>query len=263
MKRAWIVLSLLTACGTNEGPPDARVIDGKPPGGTLSMTWTLHEGASALACSDVGAQVVTVTIVPDNAGFGFIDTFSCTSLMGTTRSLDPGKYTLTVDLTGAAGSLVTTTTKFMHVDVASGQDTPLGAVDFMVLARGGIAIKLAANGQSANCTAGGANIDAMTLQLQDSQGTCIPATFMIAAGANNGASTYTSDCNSLPAGPCIEKDQTITATGLKSGAVQLVSTGDVGGKDCWKGSNSLNVPANDATKDFGTGLLIHQDALCP
>ena len=265
MKRAWLVLGIAiaaAACGTNEGPPDARVIDGPPPGGTFSFSWTMHEGATPLTCDQIGASVVSVTILDESAGFGVVDTFSCSSGMGTSSPHAPGLYTITVELEGGSGAL-STPQKFMHVALKSAQDTPLGAVDFMVDAHGGIAIKLAASGASANCTAGGANIDATTLRLEDGAGTCIPATFTIAAGATKPAGTYTSDCNSLPAGPCIEKDQTITATGLRSGSVKLVVTGDVAGKTCWNGLLPLTVPAMQTTKDYGTGLLIHDDATCP
>jgi hypothetical protein len=264
MKRASLVLALLIAgaCGTNEGPPDARVIDAPPPGGTVSLTWSMHEGASALTCDQISASIVSVTILPENAGFGFVDTFSCTSGKGTSRALAPGKYTITVELDGGTGALAPSQ-QLTHIDVTSGQDTALGAIDFQVVAKGGVSIKLAAKSKAENCTATGADIASMTLQMQDGAGTCIPTTFMIAAGAKNPASTYTSDCNTTPTGPCIEQDQTVTATGLRSGSVKLVVTGDVGGKACWNGLLPLTVPAMNATKDYGTGLLIHDDTLCP
>lgn len=252
------------ACGSNAGPPDARVIDAPPPGGTVSFTWTIHDqsGAQTLACSDIGGQSVGISILDENAGFGSNDVFSCGSAMGTTGALAAGLYTLTIELDGSAGALATPQ-KFMHVQVDFGKDTPLGNVDFQVDAHGGLAMTLLAQGASSNCGAGGAGIDTMTLQLQTAAGTCIPATFDIAAGAGTQAQTYVSNCTTLPQSVCIERDQHITVTGLPSGQVKLVVVGDVGGKACWSGVDFLTVPAMQQVKDYGAVPIGYDNNVCP
>ncbi len=252
---------VVAGCGSNEGPPDAHMIDARPPGGTFSLQWTIHDGTSPLVCSDISAQAVSVEITPDNAGFGVVDSFSCSSATGTTRALDPGLYTLNVELDGIGGALGAPQ-KFMHVEAKSSQDTPLGALDFMVVAQGGLKMTLATQDTSSNCAAGGAGIEDMTVQLASASGTCIPATFMVAAGAQNPASVYVSDCNTLPLGPCIEKDQEITVTGLRSGQVKLVVDGDIGGKACWSGVNFVTVPSMNSVKDYAL-LVGYVNATCP
>jgi len=252
-----------SACGSNEGPPDARVIDGPPPGGTFSLTWTLHSPTGdALTCSDVGGINVTLDIASDNAVFGTTDVFGCTSAMGTTRKLDPGLYTITASLEGATGALAAPT-KFMHVETKSQEDTALGAVDFVVDPTGGVTFELAADAVSANCTAGGANIESMTLEIHDATDTCVPTTFDIAAGANQPASTYVSDCQTTTPAPCIEQDQVITASGLRSGSAKIAATGLVGGAACWSGLHLITVPANQVVRDYGALSLLHDDVTCP
>lgn len=266
MRRVACVISIAlaaAACGTNEGPPDARVIDGPPPGGTVTFTWTIHsDTGGTLACSDISAQSVSIAILNEAAGFGTNDLFSCGSGTGTTSPLAPGKYTLTIELDGGAGALATPQ-KVMHVVVESGKDTALGNIDFTVDAHGGLKMTLVAQGATSNCGAGGAGIDNTTLQLQTASGTCIPATFMIAAGAGTQASTYVSDCNTLPAHACIEKDQQITVTGLPSGQLKLLVVGDVGGRACWSGVDFLTVPAMQQVKDYGAVPIGYDNAVCP
>jgi hypothetical protein len=258
-----VALAAASACGSNEGPPDARGVDGAPPGGTFSLTWTLHSTTGdAVACGDVGGINVTLSIASDDAAFGFTDLFGCTSAMGTTRLLVPGLYTIKATLESATGQLAAPTT-FMHVETKRQQDTALGAVDFVVDATGGLQFELAADTFTDNCSAGGAGIEGMTLELHDGTDTCEPATFEIAAGANQGASTYVSDCQTLPVAPCIDQDQIITATGLTSGPARLVATGLVGGAACWSGVHLVTVPADQVVRDYGAESLLHDDTTCP
>jgi len=248
------MLGALAACGTDEGPPDARMIDAPPPGGTFSLTWTLHDGADTPTCEQIGSPVVAVTIKPDNAGFGTIDTFSCSSAKGTTRSFLPGKYTLSIELDGAGGAL-SPAQQFQHLEIQSLQDTPIGALDFPVVAKGGLTLKVAAQGVTPNCTTG-AKIENMTLELNDSTGACVTTTFMV------GATTYTSTCPTPTPGPCIERDTAITVTGARSGQSTIVVDGLIGGKACWTGAAGGVIPTGNAVKDLGTASLVH-DASCP
>lgn len=256
-----IVAVGLIACGSNGGPPDARVIDGPPPGGTFSFSWTIHDGATALSCGDLGTATVSAAIVADGAGFGVTDVWSCTSGTGTTRALAPGKYNLTVTLIGAGGPLAPAVS-YADVITMSEKDTPLDPIDFAVTAKGGLAFKVAAKNQTANCGTG-AGIDGMLLRVRDAQNNCEPATFTIGAGASSSGSTYTDDCTTAVVGPCIEQDQPITVSGLKSGSTRLVITGQTAGRACWSGTHFLTVPTSNSTRDYGALTLPADTVACP
>lgn len=256
----WLALVALAACGGNGGPPDARVIDGAPPGGTFSLTWTIHDGATALTCADLANPTVAVSIVEEGAGFGVSDVFSCSSTTGTSRALAPGTYNLTIELTGATGALGPAIVR-QGVVVVTSADTPLDPIDFMVMAQGGLGFRIAAAGQPSNCA--GAGIDGMLLQMRDGTNTCVPATFTIAAGATAPASTYSDDCATAVVGPCIEQDQQVTVTGLRSGPARLVITGQTAGLACWSGVHFLTVPTMSTVRDYGALTLPRNNAVCP
>jgi hypothetical protein len=247
---------LCGACGSDAGPPDARVP------GTVSLTWTLHSGSRLLFCAAVDAATVQTTITA--GAFTAVDVFSCATAMGTSRPILPGTYAVSVEVDGASGPI----SPVQHLDnivVTAGHDTSLGNLDFAVDATGGLRFTVAASGAGSNCAAapGGAGIDGMTLEILDTVHACEPATFMIGAGATAPAATYTSDCQSLPAGPCIESDQVVTVTGLNSGIAYLVVAGDVAGKACWKTSASAKVPTLSTTRDLGAVPLARDSVTCP
>lgn len=240
MKRAWIVLAL-AACGDDTGPPDARRIDAEPPGGTVSLTWSIEDtDGNAVTCAEVGATSVSVTLVPTETPFGVTDVIECGMLEGTSREVLAGRYNVSVSLVGVTAEPVL----FPNVQVESGQDTVLGAAGFEVVVEGGFEFRIVAGG-SGNC-AGGADISSVSIVLTDAASTCVPVTFDIAAGGGGGtAGTYTTDCTTPAAYPtCIEDDQTITvAPTLPSGTYRMAITGFVGADACWTRNPQFNVPA--------------------
>ena len=244
----------IAACGSNAGPPDSSMP------GTFSVTWAMHSGSRALSCAEISAIAVKLTI--RSGPFVAMDSLSCDAGMGKSRPLGPGTYDVMVELDGASGALAPAK-DFPNAVMVAMQDNPLGPVDFQVDASGGLTFTLAATGASSNCGAGGAGIDATTLQVRGATNACQPATFQIAAGATAGASTYTSDCNTLPAGPCIENDQVITVTGIDSGTAKIVVGGDVGGKTCWTANAQESVPAMSAVRDAGAISLGYDHTACP
>jgi len=262
-RRAALALAVAAAsCGDDSGFPDARV-DGPPARGTISLSWTISDGDRVLTCDDVGSTTVGIAIIPDMQPFGSNDILSCTSGQGTSRPIDPGKYDFVITLVGRAGTLASKSID--DKDVASGQDTPLGAIAFEVDATGGLKFRIG-TGTAANCTPAGAGMTATTLELRDPAGTCVPATFAIAAGASAPAATYASTCaGAAPVGPCIEADQDVTATGLASGRHQLVLEGRIGAAPCWKRNASIRIPAGGAELAAGTVAMVYDDAQagCP
>src|SRR5688500_15369764 len=146
MRLAWSSLLLLAACGDDSGLPDARMPDAPPPGGTLSLTWSIADGATALTCAQVNASVVSLTMVPDDAVFGTTDAFTCATGSGTSRSVPPGAYDVTVTLGGVETEDVT----YNDVEITAGQDTSIGDAAFEVAAIGGFSFQIVAGGQG-NC----------------------------------------------------------------------------------------------------------------
>jgi hypothetical protein len=258
---AAVIAVLVAACGSSAGPPDARVIDGPPPGGTFTLTWTLHDGATALTCADLGGATIAVSITGVGDGFGVTDVFDCASATGTTRAVAPGKYNLDVQLTGPTGALAAVI-PFRDVVAVTSSDTKLDPIDFAVMARGGLKFRLVAQGVAANCT-GTAPIAGMQLRIRDAQNLCEPATFMVAAGAGTAASTYTDDCQTAVVGPCIERDQIVTVSDLRSGSVKLDVSGQVAGQPCWGGTNYLTVPTMSTVRDYGALSFLHDNTACP
>jgi hypothetical protein len=258
--RALLASSLaaaaFAACGSDAGPPDAN----SP--GTISLTWSMHSGTRTVVCAEINAISVNVTL----ADGPFTETlpFSCAAGTATSGQIPAGTYTVTVELEGSSAPLAPAKT-IQQVVVKSGMDTALGNVDFAVDATGGLTFTIAAAGVSDNCAAApaGAGIDGMTLKATTVTNSCEPVTFHIAAGASTPASDYTSDCTTLPLGPCIAQDQVISVTGLSSGQVKLLLTGDVGGTTCWKTTDTESVPSMSMTRNAGAIALVHDSVACP
>lgn len=134
MKRTLLGLALLglvAACGGDDasdadaGPPDAT-----PPGGTISLSWTINSGGAA-TCADVGAQLVVLELIRQGEGAGEVDTFNCTASEGTTRELKVGTYDVSIDLVdGSANSLLDAPIEENSVDVTANGDSDLGSVIF-------------------------------------------------------------------------------------------------------------------------------------
>ena len=250
----FVAACALGACGSNAGPPDAN----GP--GTVSLSWSMHSGTRAVVCAEVNALSVNLTL--SDGPFMQTVPFSCALGMGTSGNISAGTYDVKVELEGSSAPLASQT--ISSVAVKPGMDTALGNVDFMVDASGGLTFTINAAGAADNCAAApaGAGIDGMTLKATTVTNSCEPTTFHIAAGATAPAADYTSDCTTLPLGPCIAQDQVITVTGLNSGQAKLVLTGDVAGTACWTGTITESVPVG-SSRDAGAVALVHDDTLCP
>jgi hypothetical protein len=264
LRRLALLAALTASCGDDSGLPDARVIDGPPAGGTVSLSWTLADGGSPVTCDQVGAVTVTLSILPKDAPSGFTETFTCGSARGTSDVLAAGAYTVTVTLVGATGTLATAPAR--PVTVTSGQDTALGAIAFEVNATGGLRFITDAAGVTSNCGAApaGAGITAMHLELRTLDEECIPTTFAIAAGATTPAGSFVSDCGTPAPAACLAEDQIISVASTASGRLQLVVQGLIDGRACWEGSPFVRVPAGGATGPLGNVSLVRTNlAGCP
>jgi hypothetical protein len=251
--KLWIgLLGLVAACGDDAGPPDARPPDSAVANGTISLTWSIADGATALTCAEVGSSVVGITAREVDSPFAQTDALSCSDGAGST-SVAPGTYDVTVSL----GGVDVPDVAFDNVVVTTGQDTPAGDAHFEVQAVGGFAFRMFA-GPSGNCT--GAGVTAVSLALETLGGTCVPATFDIAAGASNPAGTYTTDCAAPAPFACIENDQDVTAQPtITTGSYRLHIDADVGGTTCWSRAPQFDVPANAQIKQLPLQNLTHDD----
>jgi hypothetical protein len=264
LRRLALLAALTASCGDDSGLPDARVIDGPPDAGTLSLSWTLADGGTAVTCDQVGAVTVTLSILPMNAPSGFTEPFTCGSARGTSGPIAPGQYTVTISLAGAAGTVATVPAR--TVTVTSGQDTSLGAVAFEVDATGGLRFLIDADGVTSNCGAapGGAAIEATHLELRTLDEVCVPTTFAIAAGATRPAGTYVSDCGTPTPAPCLDEDQIVSVAQAASGRFRLVAQGLIDGTACWEGTPFVRVPAGGATGPLLDVSLVRTGAAgCP
>jgi hypothetical protein len=251
---------LLVACGDDAGLPDARVIDGSPPGGTLSLTWTLADGETPVTCDQVGAATVTLSIIPVGLPFGVTEAFGCTSAQGTTRVIAAGRHDITATLGG--GGAIAPAVLRLGVEVRSNEVTAVEPIAFDVDATGGLRARVSAFGVAANCAEapGGAGIEGVTLRLRTSGGTCVPTTFAIAAGATRPAATFVDDCAAPALASCIDADQDIVVASAASGRYRLAIEGRVGDTACWAASPAVRIPAGGAEVSIGTVNLLRSAA---
>jgi hypothetical protein len=254
-----LLILMVAACGDDTGPPDARRPDAPPPGGTVSLTWTITDEGAPLTCAQVGSTLVSLTMVPQDQVFGVTDAFSCASGGATSRTLAEGVYDISVSLGGVDIDAL----RFDDVTVTAGQDTALGVAAFEVNAEGGFQFTISAGGQG-NCTAiaeGGAGIDSMRIDLETFDGQCVPVTFDIAAGASQPASTYTTDCTAPAPHVCIAQDQQVSvAPTVATGTYRMSITGTVQGADCWSRVAQFDVPAAGATENLPQQNLVLDSA---
>ena len=261
MTRSWLLaIVAIAACGDDTGPPDARRFDGPPAAGTISLSWTIDDDGTPLTCSQIGASVVSLTIIPVDQPFGTTDAISCSAGMGTSRPLPPGEY----HVTAALGGITAEAVEFRDVVIDPGADTPLGTAAFQVDAVGGFQFQIVAGGQG-NCTPpaqGGAGIEAMELGLETIGGTCVPVTFDIAAGATQPAGTFSSTCPPAGQAPCIAQDQDVSvAPTVPSGSYRLTIVGRIGGEPCWARTSQFEVPAGAVVRSLPQQNLIHADGI--
>jgi hypothetical protein len=250
--RAVVVTAALAACGDDAGFPDAPPLDGPPPGGTLSLRWSIvDQDGEPLTCQRIGAQAVTLTLRSRAISGGQTEVFGCDIEAGTTPVLAVGEYEVGIELVGTppAGTLDTIET-VEGIVVESENNTPLDPAVFTVNATGNLALTVNANIAGGNC-AGGAGITSMTLAMRESPGgACFPVTFNISAGTTSGApaSTYmATSCDAPVAGPCIETDQVVTVTGIPTNSYQLAVRGNIDATSCFQNNDVLAVPPAMAT----------------
>lgn len=242
--RTFLVLGAV-GCGSGGGFPDAREIDGPPPGGTFTLDWSVTNTSNQpITCDEIGGLSVTAVVRNRGVEGGSTEVFTCATLLGTSAALAPGIYDIDFELNGVSG-LIATAPKQMGLVITSQGNLQLAPVTFTVDATGGLKLNFTSNKPGGNCglvANNGAGITATTITLQHvGAGTCEPVTFMVAAGASQPASSYTVNCGTPAVAGCIENDQQLSVAGVPSGSYVIHVRGR-SGADCWTNDDQLPVP---------------------
>lgn len=243
------LLALASGCGAcDHGGFRDAAIDAVAPG-RIAVAWTLTDlNGQPIQCDQVGAGFVNLQLRNRANATGSAASFSCAMSPGIVPDLAPSVYDITFELKGVSLTTVTAPEQ-KGVLVESGRDTQLAPVTFMVDARGGVVLSLAAPPATSNCKTPammGAGITGMTITLVHTGGGCAPVTFVRARGSTV-LGTYTVNCSSPQVAPCIENDETLTVASMASGSYTIHVRGKVGAADCWKNDNALQVPPQGKT----------------
>lgn len=243
-----IVLCLVAACGSGGGFPDARPIDAPPPTGTFTLAWTVSDAnGNAITCDQLGATAVTVVTHNQAVEGASTQVFQCSKLMGTSTGLAPGTYDMDFELDGG---VTLATSPRQHVVIASNQNLELAPLAFAVDATGAVALNLS-TGRAGNCgavpTTGGITATQITLT-RNSDGACNPLVLTIGTNATHPLpQMYTINCTAPVDGPCIDSDQSITATGVAADSYTIHIKGRQAALVCWTNNDSIVVPPLGAT----------------
>jgi hypothetical protein len=251
--RALFLVSLCGAagaggCGDDGGFPNDG---GIPPiaTGSVAVAWSITDlGGQPLTCDQVGASTVALTLHSLNRVYGVADSFSCGNSPSTSMSIESDVYDASFELHGANLVPVLGADQ-SQVTVTEGHTTQLAPVAFMVSATGNLVLQLAAPPLTTNCMPTGmmgAGINTDTITLQDAGGTCQPVTFVRSRGGAT-VGSYTVSCDAPASAPCIENDETLTATNVPSGPYTIHIRGQIGAASCWTNDDSLPVPAQGAS----------------
>jgi hypothetical protein len=245
--RLWLVFGL-AACGSGGGFPDGRAIDVAPPGGTFTLDWAVTDaGNQNITCDQIGAQSVTVLAHNRAVQGGSTQVFTCSTGMGTSQAMPPGTYDFDFELDATTGVLATAPAQHT-IDIASNANVRLTPLAFTVDATGGLSLHLSTGRAGGNCglvANGGGGITSTQITLvHASDSSCEPQTVDISASALTGAmaSTYTINCTTPVNGPCIETDQTVTATTVPSDGYMIHVKAKQAATVCWSNNDSMQVP---------------------
>jgi hypothetical protein len=247
--RAFLVCVVAVAgCDGGGFPADGGVPDA-PASGTFSLAWTVTDpGGAPIACDQIGANTVALTLQSLDRVFGLAESFSCANSPSTSPPIPVGAYTVDIELHGAGLDPVVSPRQ-NRITINQNQTTALQAVTFAVQATGMLALKIATPApftSSCGAAPGGAAITGETITVQNDAGTCLPITFTrMKGGAPNG--TYTVSCTAPSVATCIEGDETLTASDVPSGAYQIHIRGKRDATDCFRNDDSLSLPAQGKT----------------
>jgi hypothetical protein len=241
---AALTLLTLAACDGTGGTARAALASSTCPG-SISLIWFITNASGQfVSCAQAGATSVALRIQGRTGGTPVFTAFPCASSPGT-ANVNPGLYDVAIELHDANGRRLATAPPQTSVAIAVGRTKVLAPATFTVGAGGGgnsrVALTLEAENVASNCqpsSSGGAGITGTTITIVRDGGGCAPAVLVRSRGG-----TYQVNCSSPEVAGCIERDETLTTTGLAPGGYVVRVGGKVGAVDCWIGEASLDVPA--------------------
>ena len=247
----------LLSCSDRAAPPDAGPIDARPPTGSFTLSWTLSDGQDARSCSELGAQSVAISLATPGGFAGESEAFTCGGGEGTSRQLDPGIYDVEIDLRASMGrSLLSAPVRVEGFEIVANAERALPDQAFVVAAAGDLEFFVDAEQDGDNCESmddGGADIASILLELRNSQGSCVPAQFVVAEGSQPGGTLDNTCVEPAPSLPCIGADQKVSVVGVPSGDGSLVVRALLpGGEECYERTSSFSLPGGGLLTDLGS-----------
>ncbi len=234
---ALLALASSPACG-NCGPAMG-------PRGAASAAWSITVLGQPTTCAQVGATSVSLLLHNRASGTEITAAFTCTNTQGKTALVAAGAYDATLTLHAADGTILATAPIQAGVTIGAGQLAALAPVAFVVSDHGKLVLSLATLMTSTNCrprNEAGADVTGSVITLERAAGGCAPVTFVRSRGTT-ALGTYLVNCSSPQVTSCIERDETLTADGIESGAYVIRVGGLIGPVRCWAGADTLSVPA--------------------
>lgn len=258
MVRASLLAVVVLGCGSGGGFPDAPA-EAIPLGpAKFTVEWKVADtSGAAIDCDKISGAAVTATLTSKSMVGGFTEVFTCSTLMGTSQTFQPGTYDVSWELDDTFSKVLATAPTQTQVTFPPDGNVTLTPLAFTVDATGKLNFSVTTNKPGGNCGTGtdGGKIDAFTISLiHGNQGACEPVAFTITAGATRPAGSYTIDCTTPATTACIESDQQLMATSVPSDNYTFDIRGKTGGVDCWKNGDTVKIPANGATKTTSLNL---------
>jgi len=234
---ALLALQTLLAC---------RDTSAEAPRGTVALTWSIigQEGGG-ISCEVARTPSVTVRLHSTSVAEDLVYSFACFGGTGITSLVPPGTYDAEYQLVLADGTPLAKVRE-QSLAIAGGTVTTPAPVTFKVDSHGGLVLSLTTPPFTSNCKTGnrGAGITANTITLERIEGGCAAVTFVRARGVNQ-IDTYTVDCGSPQASPCIEDDETLSVPDLAAGEYVLRVRGLLGFAACFATDTVIHVPGDD------------------
>lgn len=245
---ASLVLLATVACDEPGGAVAAAPVTNACPG-SVSLAWSItNASGQPLTCAQAGATSVALRLQSRGGGTPVFTSFPCASSPGT-ANVAPGLYDVTIELRDASGARRATSPPQTSVPVATGRTKVLTPVTLVVGTGGGggnrVALTLEAENVASNCqssSSGGGGITGTTITIVRVGGGCAAVTLVRSRGGAQ-IGIYKVNCSSPEVASCIERDETLTTTGLTPGGYIVRVGGKIGPVDCWAAESQLDVPA--------------------
>jgi hypothetical protein len=253
-----LVLLAMVACDSSGGTGSAVQATSACPG-SVSLAWSITSSSGLpLTCAQAGAANVAVRFQSRTGGVPVFIAFPCANDTGTSN-LAPGLYDVTIALRDATGETLATAPPQTSVAVAVGRTKVLAPVTFAVQ-NSRVVLTLEAENFTSNCqpsSLGGAGITGTTITIARNGGGCAAAMLVRSRGGAQ-IGTYQVNCSSPQIAECIERDETLTTTGLTPDAYVVHVRGKLGAAECWAADSELAVPASGQSGQVQTRIVLRR-----